>query len=180
MENLIKVLKDGGIAVMPTDTIYGIVGLAQSSETVERIYNVRKRSPLKPCIVLIGDVSDLEKFSIDLSLEQKNELKKYWPGPNSIIFDCKDEKFLYLHRGTNTLSFRLPAQAELQNLLKQTGPLIAPSANIEGALPAKNILEAREYFGDSVDLYMDGGELIGKPSKVIKMDVHGLVTILRA
>ena len=70
-ENLVKVLKDGGVAVMPTDTLYGIVGRAQDSSTVERIYKIRKRSPEKPCIILIGDISDLEKFSVNISPEQK-------------------------------------------------------------------------------------------------------------
>src|SRR5204863_149383 len=70
-----------------------------------------------------------------------------------------EEKFEYLHRGTNTLALRLPKDESLQNLLKKTGPLIAPSANVEGLPPAKNITDAKKYFGDGVDLYIDGGEI---------------------
>lgn len=65
--NLINTLKEGGVAVMPTDTIYGIVGQALNKDTVLRIYNLKKRAPEKPCIILIGDIEQLKLFSINLS-----------------------------------------------------------------------------------------------------------------
>lgn len=187
-ENLIKTIRGGGVVVMPTDTIYGIVGQALNADTVERIYKVRQRAPEKPCIILIGDKNELNKFSINLSPEQENEISKYWsfdktqdfkPGPVSIIFECSDKSLEYLHRGTESLAFRLPSDQNLQNLLKETGPLIAPSANPEGLTPAKDIKEARSYFSDAVDLYIDGGEISGKASKVIKLHNDGSVSILR-
>lgn len=176
---LAKVLIENGVVVMPTDTLYGILGKAQDVSVVNRIYSIRKRNPEKPCIILIGDISELEKFCITLSEEQKKEIEKY-RGPTSFVLDCPEEKFEYLHRGTKTLAFRLPAQKDLQDLLKQTGPLIAPSANIEGLSPAQNIAEAKKYFGDLVDLYVDGGEVKGKASRVIKLNKDGSVEVLRA
>ncbi len=187
-ENLVKILKEDGVVVMPTDTLYGIVGRADNLETVERIYKIRKRSPKKPCIILIGDISDLENFSIDISEEQKNLLENYWsfdstqdlrPGPVSIILDCSDDSFEYLHRGTHTLAFRLPVNLDLQNLLQKTGPLIAPSANLEGLLPAQNIEEAKNYFRDHVDMYVDGGGMIGKASKIIRLQKNGTTSVIR-
>jgi len=185
-KNLVKVLKENGVVVMPTDTIYGLVGKALEKNVVERIYKIKKRNPKKPCIILISDIKDLEKFSITLSEEQKKELEKCWLVPSkegaratSIIFDCPDDKFKYLHRGTNTLSFRLPLSNSLQNLLVKTGPLIAPSANPEASPPAKNIEEAKEYFGNSVDLYIDGGTILNKHSKLIKLNNDGSVIVLR-
>ncbi|MDR3519708.1 MAG: L-threonylcarbamoyladenylate synthase [Candidatus Pacebacteria bacterium] len=177
---LIEILKKGGVAVMPTDTIYGIVGLAQNVATVHRIYNLKKRNPEKPCIILLGDIKQLEEFSITLSERQKTVLEEYWPGPVSVIFDCVDEALSYLHRGTNTLAFRLPSSESLKDLLNKVGPLIAPSANPEGLPPAQNTTEAKKYFGDSVDFYLDGGTITGKASKLIKLHKDGTVSILRA
>ncbi len=177
-ENLIKVLKENGIVVMPTDTLYGIVGRAESEKAVNRIYVIRKRALDKPCIILIGEIGELEKFSIILSEKQKMEIEKY-KEPTSFILDCADEKFRYLHRGAKTLAFRLPAQESLRNLLKKTGPLIAPSANPEALPPAQNITEAKKYFGDLVDLYVDGGEIKGQASKVIKLHKDGSVNVFR-
>lgn len=178
-ENLIKVLKNNGVVVMPTDTIYGMVGKAQNKDVVERIYKIRGRNPQKPCIVLIGDLSELNKFSVILSKEQKIELEKYWPGPVSIILNCKNDSFEYLHRGTKTLAFRLPILEELRELLLKVGPLIAPSANTEALPPSKNIHEAKGYFKDLVDLYIDGGEIEAKASKLIKLNNDGSVIMLR-
>lgn len=178
-DNLINILKSSGVVVMPTDTLYGILGSALDENTVEKIYEIRKRRPDKPCIILIGDMDDISKFSIDLTDKQKEELQKYWPGPVSVVLDCIDEKFKYLHRGTNTLAFRFPGSGDLRDLLLKTGPLIAPSANTEGDIPARNIPEAKKYFGDSIDLYVDGGEIEGRASKVIRLNTDGSVVVLR-
>ncbi len=178
-KNLIEILMKGGIAVMPTDTIYGIVGRAKCKSTVEGIYAARKRAPEKPCIILIGNTEELEKFNIVLSNQQKKIIENYDSGPTSFILDCEDEQFSYLHRGTKTLAFRIPAHEELRNLLLQTGPLIAPSANREGLPPAKNIEEAKKYFESMVGLYVDGGEISGKPSRVVRLYKDGTVSIIR-
>jgi len=185
-KNLIKILKKDGIVVMPTDTIYGMVGRAESKSVVERIYRIRNRDINKPCIILIGEKSELKKFSINLSEEQKEVLEKYWSfvsiqdlWPTSIVLDCPEEKFTYLHRGTKTLAFRLPAPEGLRALLLQVGPLIAPSANTEKFPASENVEDAKKYFGDLVDLYMDGGTLFGKASRIIKLHKNGSVSIIR-
>jgi len=178
-ENLIKVLQGDGVVVMPTDTIYGLVGKAENVSVVNRIYQMRKRNPDKPCIILIGEISELNKFSINLSKKQRDIIENF-SIPTSFILDCPLEKFSYLHCGTKTLAFRIPFQEDLRKLLLQTGPLIAPSANPEGFFPAKNIDEAKKYFGDSVDLYVDGGNISGKASKIIKLNKDGSLTIIRA
>lgn len=179
-ESLINVLREGGVAVIPTDTIYGIVGQALNKDAVLRIYQIKKRAPEKPCIILIGDIKELEKFLINLSEKQKNKFEELSAGGAvSIILDCPDDVFSYLHRGTKTLAFRLPETKELRNLLMKTGPLVAPSANPEGLSPAKNINEARTYFSDSVNMYIDGGEISGKASRVIKLWKDGSISILR-
>ncbi len=187
-ENLIEVLEENGVVVMPTDTIYGIVGKALNKDVVERIYKTRERNPEKPCIMLIGDVKELEKFSVVVSEEQKKELEKYWSFDNthdlqpravSIVLDCLDDSLEYLHRGTKTLAFRLPMPQSLRDLLLKVGPLIAPSANPEALLPAKNIEEAKGYFGDKIDLYVDGGEIEARASKLIKLNNDGSVLVLR-
>ena len=188
-KKLIALLAKGGVAVMPTDTIYGIVGRAQNESVVNRIYEIRKRDLHKPCIILIGDIGELDKFSVVLSEKQKKIIENYWPAfakasagkpvPTSIILDCENENLSYLHRGTKTLAFRLPAQAGLRKLLKETGPLIAPSANTEKFPASENMADAKKYFGNKVDLYMDGGLITGKASKVIKLQRDGSVSIIR-
>lgn len=163
-------LKNGGVGVLPTDTLYGLVGQAVNQASVERIYRLKQRQPDKPFIILIADYSDVETFQIKLGDTLKRRLDRYWPGPTSIILPCPGDKLAYLHRGTHSLAFRWPAKKPLQEALKLTGPLVAPSANPEGQIPAKTVQEAKDYFGEEVDFYADGGTLASRASKLIRFD----------
>ncbi len=173
-----EILKAGEVAVIPTDTLYGIVALTGSSKAVERVYFLRKRSPDKPVIILIGSYSQLEDF-VDIPDTSEKYLQSVWPGQISVILPCNKKEYAYLHRGTNSLAFRMPADEALQKLLLSTGPLIAPSANIEGMPSATNIEEAKKYFGENVSVYIDKGELIGNPSRLVRLNEDGSVDILR-
>jgi L-threonylcarbamoyladenylate synthase len=175
---IIPLLKEGGIGVLPTDTIYGIVACALDPKAVERVYEVRKRRPDKPCIILIADIADLLHFGITIDQSTNELINRLWPGPVSIVLPCAKKEFAYLHRGTHTLAFRLPADETLREFLRQTGPLIAPSANPEGQTPAADILKARQYFDDSIDFYVDAGMLVSEPSTVIAIE-EGKAKILR-
>jgi len=166
-KRIIEILKNGGVGVLPTDTIYGILGSALKKETVERIYRIRKRARRKPFIILISEISELKKFEIELKPFQKKIAKKFWPGPYSLILDCKSKKFSHLHRGKKSLAFRIPKPKWLRELLRKTGPLVAPSCNLARKAPAKTIKEAKKYFDKKVDFYFDGGELSKKPSTLI-------------
>ncbi|MDD2822749.1 MAG: L-threonylcarbamoyladenylate synthase [Candidatus Daviesbacteria bacterium] len=177
-EEIIDTLKNGGVGVIPTDTQYGIVGLALNKNTVEKIYTLRKRSPDKPFIILISSIDELKLFGIDIDDKTSNFLQKIWPNPVSVILPNSSNDFAYLHRGTNSLAFRIPDNTELLQILKETGPLIAPSANIEGFPYSKTIAEAKEYFNDSVDFYEDQGSLESNPSTLIKISEEG-IEILR-
>ncbi len=168
----------GGIGVMPTDTIYGLVGSALRRRTVERVYRLRKRDPKKPMIVLIAAPEDVWHFGAKLDARAKKLLRKVWPGKVSVILTCSRGKFSYLHRGTKALAFRVPKPAWLHTLLLKTGPLVAPSANREGEPPACTIREAKRYFGTRAAFYLDHGRLDGKPSALVQIR-NGKIVVLR-
>lgn len=170
-------LKEGAIGVIPTDTIYGICGTALKKKTVEKIYKLRKRNPKKPMIILISSLKDLNLFKINLKRKTKVILQKLWPAKISVILPCKSKKFFYLHRGTNSLAFRLPKDKELLKILKISGPLVAPSANFEGEKPAENIAQARKYFQDKV-FYYNKGKLKSPPSTLIDLQ-NNKIEVLR-
>jgi L-threonylcarbamoyladenylate synthase len=164
-----KLLVEGAIGIIPTDTIYGICASAFNKKSVLKIYKLRKRNNKKPCIILISKLNDLQKFGIKLTKKQKNLLLQIWPSKISVILNCNSKKFFYLHRGTKTLAFRLPSRKSLiSKILKISGPLVAPSANFEGQKPAENINQARRYFKDKV-FYLNRGKLTGKPSTIINL-----------
>lgn len=165
-----KIIKNGGVGVIPTDTLYGLVVSAFIESAVEKVYYLKNRNEKKSLIVLIYDVKDLDKFGVKLTDKAKSFIQKYWPGKVSIVLHFKNEKISYLDRMDGTLAFRLPDNEDLIDLLKETGPLVAPSANPEGMPPAKNIEEAKKYFGEEVDFYIDGGEINSLPSTLVKIE----------
>lgn len=91
-KKVIEILKAGGVGVIPTDTLYGIIGLAKNKETVERIYQLRQRNPHKPFIILISSLNDLKKFNLSLSKVVLSFLSKIWPEKISVALPCKDKK----------------------------------------------------------------------------------------
>lgn len=175
----ISILKNGGVGVLPTDTLYGVVVSAMIKNAVARLYSLRRKTRSKPFIILVSDTSMLRRFGVQLGDAERLFLKKVWPGPVSVILTVHSNRFAYLHHGTNTLAFRLPAQNDLRAFLKKTGPLLAPSANPEGLSPATTIREAKAYFGDEVDFYVAAKRrLSGSPSTIVSFK-GGSVRVLR-
>lgn len=173
INNLVETILFGGLVVMPTDTVFGIVASAFNKKTVERLYEVRGRDENKPCIILCAELSDLDKFDIKLNDFQKSVLGKVWPNSVSVVVDCPSPFLEYLHRGLKTLAFRIPKSLELRETLRKTGPILAPSANPQGKPVAKNLEEAKIYFGQKVDLYVDG-EVGDKASTLISFEGNEL------
>lgn len=174
---LIDCLNNGGVVVVPTDTLYGIVARASDKQAVERIYKLRGRAPEKPCIMLVAGIWQIADNSLWTDAHRALAAK-YWPGAVSLVAPTAhtDE---YLHRGTQTLAYRVPANDELRNLLTNTGMLAAPSANPESLPPATNLLEAQAYFGDQVDGYVDGGTFTNhEPSTLVTL-IDGKPHVLR-
>ena len=154
--NVIKILTSGGVAIILTDTIYGVVASALSVGAVNKIYTLKNRASSKPCIILISNPNQMLDFGVEPSWLPKTA--NYWPGPNSLIIPTPKKDIDYLTCDSGTLAFRLPNDPDLIALINKTGPLIAPSANPEGLEPAKNIADAKIYFGEKIDIYVDGGD----------------------
>ena len=175
-------LRRGKIGVLLTDTIYGVVGSALNKRTVERIYRLKGRNKKKPFIVLVSRYDDIHKFGVKLSRTEKKRICDMWGSrPTSVIFPVPSKKFSYLDRGTDAIALRMPgtkAGSDLRRLLRASGPLVAPSANPEGQLPATNIEEAMDYFGQKVDFYVDGGRKKGRPSRLVTLK-DGTLKVLR-
>ncbi|MDD5639526.1 MAG: L-threonylcarbamoyladenylate synthase [Candidatus Pacebacteria bacterium] len=161
--------KSGKLAVIPTDTVYGIACSAFDVKAVLRLYKIKKRDLDKPFIILISSLKDLKLFNIELSDNQKKWLKNIWPEKMTVILNCNDKRFKYLHRGKRSLAFRVPNEKWLLKLISRVGPIVVPSANIQGFETAKTISEAYKYFGEKA-IYIDGGKLNKKPSTIVSFE----------
>jgi L-threonylcarbamoyladenylate synthase len=148
---------------------------------VQRIYDLKGRDEHKPFIILISAIEDLSGFGVMLPEFEKQKLSQWWPGSVTVIVPIVEsisQSLSYLHRGTNELAFRLPAKPSLVQLLKETGPLVAPSANPQGQEPSYTIPEAKAYFDNKVDYYADEGEVRGLASTIVRL-YDGQIELIR-
>lgn len=176
MDSAQKLLKTGVVGVIPTDTVYGVVARAQDNEAVERLYRLKHREN-KPGTLIAASIKDLEK--VGLKHRYLKAVEQYWPGAVSVVIPAADPALGYLHQGKMSLAVRIPNDKNLQEILRQTGPLITSSANDPGEPTATTIEKAKKYFGDKVDFYEDGGDLSGRePSTVIRI-IDDAVEVLR-
>lgn len=175
-QQIIETLLSGGLVVLRTDTVYGILAIASNQVAVERIYALKGRQSHKPFIQLISDSSQI--FGDAATFVQHEP--KYRDRPTSIVIESEDAPD-YLLRSGSSLAYRLERSGKLHEILEQTGPLVAPSANPEGQPTAQNIEQAKAYFGDTIDLYVDDGEVPKRvePSRIVKPKPDGSVEILR-
>jgi L-threonylcarbamoyladenylate synthase len=173
-DKIVSLLKSGAIGLLPTDTIYGLSAVAMKKDAVEKIHNLKKRDDKKPLIVLVSSIKQFQLLGINDS--QPKAIKKYWPSPLSVIF----ESFVipkWLDLGTKSLAVRMPDNKELLDLIKKTGPIVSSSANLQGQKPASSVKEAEEFFGSSLDFYVDVGPLEGQPSTLAKIENNQLIVI---
>lgn len=169
-----ELLLNGGVGVLPTDTVYGLVCRAADETAVAHLYGLKNRES-KPGTVIAANIDQLVELGI--KARYLKAVEQFWPNPISIVIPSYD--LSYIHLGKMSIAFRIPKHPKLVSLLETVGPLLTSSANKAGEKPADNITEAQKYFGDKVDFYVDGGDLSSqKPSTVIRI-VDDAVEVLR-
>lgn len=164
-------LRSGGIVVLRSDTIYGIVASANDEKACDTIFAIKQRDADKACIVLIADPAQMwDEVSRQAYQKMQAEVDDNYP--TSYIIPIGEQTPTWIHHGKQDVAFRIPkTKPWLIELLKRSGPIIAPSANLQGNEPARNINEAVEYFGSAVDLYVDGGEVSSsEPSHLYRLN----------
>lgn len=174
-KKITQVLADGGVAVVRTDTIYGIIARASKKRAVEKVYEVKHRDPSKQCIILIPGSGSVREHSATIAKYSAPDQP-----PTSVVVPVTNEHE-WLLRGGDSLAYRVVRDEFLKKVVQAVGPVIAPSANPEGLPPARTIEEAKAYFGDQVDVYIDGGEVLEdvQPSRIIQVDTSGVVQQIR-
>lgn len=173
IEECIKTLNGSGIAVIPTDTVYGVVCRAADESAVARLYRLKSREK-KPGTVIASSINQL----VELGLKRRylTAVEQFWP--NSISVEIPHD-LSYLNQNTGRQAFRVVKDKKLKNILNKTGPLLTSSANQPGEPHAKNIAEAKNYFGDKVDCYLDGGDTSDRPPSTLIRIVDDAVEVLR-
>ena len=175
-----EIIKNGGIVVFPTETVYGIGTNGLDKEAVERLYKIKERPLNKPISLLVSDYEMIEKVVKDINELEYKIMKKFFPGPLTIILNKKDiVPDIVTSRGS-TVGIRMPEEEITRKLIEYAGvPIAAPSANISGKPSGIDLQEIIKEFGDKVYCYIDGGKSkIGIGSTIVKVE-NNTIKILR-
>lgn len=174
-----NILKDGGIAILPTDTVYGFSGIANDEnllqKTDEVINLIKKSAENKPLIQLISKPEDINQFTDD---KIPTELLQKWPGPLTIIVHIKNNAPKY--ENLPTVAFRCPGDEWLRNLIQACDcPIFSTSVNRSGKPVLDEISLIKKEFENEVDLIVDDGDKKNAlPSTLVSLE-NGNVKILR-
>lgn len=196
IKQVAEILKNDGLAVIPTDTVYGITAIGSSPTAREKLLNLKPRSNT-PIGFLIADIEN-ENFKLEdlfeLNQESKNIMAEHWPGALTLVlkrtqlgkdspifaggqgssFDISGEISGFdisgdLSFGGETAGIRCPDHPWLRELIRTTGPLATTSANLHKVSVAQDIESLAEEICQGVDVICDGGSLAAVASSVIDM-----------
>lgn len=174
----IRILKNGGIIVFPTETVYGVGALPSKVEAIEKIYKIKGRDRSKALLLHISKIESLELAQY-VPPEAFKLIKRFWPGPLSLILRASERIPRNVIGNGDTVGFRMPNNFFFQKIANSLGPIAATSANRSGNPSPTSVKNAYEQLGDFVDLYVDGGEIeIGIASTILDL-TRDRPTVLR-
>jgi L-threonylcarbamoyladenylate synthase len=170
----------GGVIAFPTDTVYGLSCSLMDPAAVEFIYRLKKRPSHLSVIALLPEADAVHPLVESLPEVGEALMKRFWPGPLSIIFQASSLVPLRLHGERGTIALRVPLHPLCQALLEDVGgPLVSSSANLSGQPPCADADEIRRVFGNQLDVLLDGGPSPASlPSTVVDVS-SGRVELVR-
>ena len=183
IQNAVNILKKGGVAIFPTDTVYGI-GTLPEKEYVEKIYKIKKRDFSKKIIALISDKKILSELIDETDENMKkieNTLEKYWPGELTVIFRANQNFTKNFDKNMETIGIRIPKNKTALEIIKKSGGvLLTTSANISGENAVTKAKSLSKELLKNVDAVVqnENTELTGKPSTIVKYE-NGKLSLLR-
>jgi L-threonylcarbamoyladenylate synthase len=153
LDELADVLRGGGVALLPTDTIYGLHAVASDEGAIARIKTLKGRSEDKPFVIIASSIDQL----LGLGATVPHGLGIVWPAPLTAVLAC----------GETTIAARVPDLGWLRALLERTGPLVSTSANRSGEAPITTPEMLARDLHQGLDALLDQGLREGKPSMIV-------------
>ncbi len=179
IDYIVNILKNDGVVLLPTDTIYGLMCDATNIEAVDKIYRMKNRDYSKPMLILVSNIDMLNKYCKVENDTEKMLIDKYFPGEMTIILKRKEDIPLLVTSGKDTVGVRIPNNKELLSIIsKLDKPLVSTSANVSNSVNITSIDLLDEKIKNEVDYIYDGGVINNNASTVVKVE-NNKVNILR-
>ena len=170
MKTIANKIIDGGIGVIPTDTVYGLVCDALNIDSVDKIYKLKKRDYNKPLVILISNIEMLKRCVKKINELEFDIINRYWPGELTIVFKKSNYIPDIVAGGTDEIAIRMPNNIELIELIDSIDrPLVATSANVSSKETITNIEMLEDSIKNNIDFIIDGGNINNNASTIIKV-----------
>ena len=180
LQDIINVLKNDGVVIFPTETVYGIGCNAFSKKGIDRVYKAKQRPRDKAINILVSNVDEIKKYANISSKLEENIINNYMPGPITLVLKKKKDFGSDFTGDNDTIGIRIPDNKIILEILNKTDfPLIASSANLSGKPSGINPKEIMDDFQDKVDAIIDGGiSDLGISSTIVQV-VDEKIVVLR-
>jgi len=169
LEQAAEVIWRGGIAAVPTDTVYGLAADPANAAAVKRIYEVKGRDFRRPLILLAANLEMVERLDLQILDLARKAMEHFWPGGLTLVLQAAPSVPQHLLAGGTTIGLRIPAHPVALGLIEMAGfPLASTSANRSGSPSALRSEEVIEALGEEIDLVIDSGPAsLGVESSVV-------------
>lgn len=167
LEEIARVIRSGGVVILPTDTLYGLHADARNAEAIARIQACKVREGSKPLLVLCSSTGQARELGVAMSPATEAALGAIWPAPLTAILPLSVP--VAASAGATTIGVRIPAVDWLRELTERTGPIASTSVNYAGEPPATRVDLVPAELADSVDGIADAGTLEGNPSTIVDL-----------
>ena len=166
-----KVLKEGGIVAFPTDTVYGLACDCFNKKAIEKLYQIKERPSYKPINVLTDSVEKMYKVVDSINNKELELISKYMPGDLTLILNKNEKVPSILTAGIDTIGVRIPDNKIALAILKNfKNPLAVTSANKSGKTSGLEVADFIDVFNNQIDIIIDGGKTpIGVSSTIVKV-----------
>ena len=167
VHEIARLLLEGRVLLLPTDTIYGLHAVATDADAVGRIVEIKGRDETKPFVVIASSIDQFAELGVVADPDLLDRLASLWPAPLTVILQLANP--IPASRGASTLAVRVPDLEWLRDLAARTGPLVSTSANRSGAPPATRPAELAPDLLGMIDGVVDAGPLSGEPSAILDL-----------
>ncbi len=170
VEAAVAALRRGALAVLPTDTVYGVAADAFSPDAVGRLLEAKGRGRDMPTPVMVGSIRTLDGLADVVPQLARDLVDAHWPGPLTLVLRHAATLSWDLGETRGTVALRMPLDPVALAVLTETGPLAVSSANRTGLPPARDAAEAARQLGLAVEVYLDAGEVTDPvPSTILDL-----------
>jgi len=168
VEKAVELLNNGQVVAVPTETVYGLAGSLSKPQAIDKVFALKGRPAKNPLIIHIHDIEQLRQYAAEYPPDFDKLIEHFWPGPLTVVLKINESTISSKARaGLPTAAFRMPKSKMALNLIKKTGPLVMPSANLSGRPSSTKPEHVEQDFGTDFPVLDGGSSVLGLESTIL-------------